>query len=222
MIIVKIWWEDVETIFYVVWSRDWDPIKRKAQPEEVVRVGRLGERVCRSGERNKELELKKLKRKGTERFIGTQKIRPEAQEERQLRFVGTQKIRPEAQVNRQKRFIGTQRIRPGAQVNRHQRFIGTHRIRPEAQVSSTLEEGKLSQAYPDSSRLIGLRLKLEYSLDAQAVRISRRLQGLEPEENIAMIKQETQTKMGEYHFQPFRNPSIFTGERNQNPEKWLK
>ncbi|UYV84721.1 hypothetical protein LAZ67_X003197 [Cordylochernes scorpioides] len=28
--------------------------------------------------------------------------------------------------------------------------------------------------------------------------------------------------MGEYHFQPFRNPSIFTGERNQNPEKWLK
>ncbi|UYV71900.1 hypothetical protein LAZ67_9000991, partial [Cordylochernes scorpioides] len=37
-----------------------------------------------------------------------------------------------------------------------------------------------------------------------------------------MIKQETQTKMGEYHFQPFRNPSIFTGERNQNPEKWLK
>ncbi|UYV73374.1 K02A2.6-like [Cordylochernes scorpioides] len=65
-------------------------------------------------------------------------------------------------------------------------------------------------------------LKLEYSLDAQAVRRSRRLQGLEPEENIAMIKQETQTKMGEYHFQPFRNPSIFTGERNQNPEKWLK
>ncbi|UYV84377.1 hypothetical protein LAZ67_X001970 [Cordylochernes scorpioides] len=46
--------------------------------------------------------------------------------------------------------------------------------------------------------------------------------GLEPQENIAMIKQETQTKMGEYHFQPFRNPSIFTGERNQNPEKWLK
>ncbi|UYV78077.1 hypothetical protein LAZ67_16000034, partial [Cordylochernes scorpioides] len=37
-----------------------------------------------------------------------------------------------------------------------------------------------------------------------------------------MIKQETQKKMGEYHFQPFRNPSIFTGERNQNPEKWLK
>ncbi|UYV81543.1 hypothetical protein LAZ67_20001490, partial [Cordylochernes scorpioides] len=64
--------------------------------------------------------------------------------------------------------------------------------------------------------------KLEYSLDAQAVRRSRRLQGLEPEEKIAMIKQETQTKMGEYHFQPFRNPSIFTGERNQNPEKWLK
>ncbi|UYV64396.1 hypothetical protein LAZ67_3000523 [Cordylochernes scorpioides] len=63
---------------------------------------------------------------------------------------------------------------------------------------------------------------LEYSLDAQAVRRSRRLQGLEPQENIAMIKQETQTKMGEYHFQPFRNPSIFTGERNQNPEKWLK
>ncbi|UYV71143.1 hypothetical protein LAZ67_8001868, partial [Cordylochernes scorpioides] len=31
-----------------------------------------------------------------------------------------------------------------------------------------------------------------------------------------------QKKMGEYHFQPFRNPSIFTGERNQNPEKWLK
>ncbi|UYV69577.1 hypothetical protein LAZ67_6004008, partial [Cordylochernes scorpioides] len=53
-------------------------------------------------------------------------------------------------------------------------------------------------------------------------RRSRRLQGLEPQENIAMIKQETQTKMGEYHFQPFRNPSIFTGERNQNPEKWLK
>ncbi|UYV77009.1 hypothetical protein LAZ67_14002807, partial [Cordylochernes scorpioides] len=51
---------------------------------------------------------------------------------------------------------------------------------------------------------------------------SRRLQGLVPQENIAMIKQETQTKMGEYHFQPFRNPSIFTGERNQNPEKWLK
>ncbi|UYV60240.1 hypothetical protein LAZ67_1000522 [Cordylochernes scorpioides] len=64
--------------------------------------------------------------------------------------------------------------------------------------------------------------KLEYSLDAKAVRISRRLQGLEPQENIAMIKQETQTKMGEYHFQPFRNPSIFTGECNQNPEKWLK
>ncbi|UYV73669.1 ASPRV1 [Cordylochernes scorpioides] len=64
--------------------------------------------------------------------------------------------------------------------------------------------------------------KLEYSLAAQAVRRSRRLQGLEPQENIAMIKQETQTKMGEYHFQPFRNPSIFTGERNQNPEKWLK
>ncbi|UYV64934.1 ASPRV1 [Cordylochernes scorpioides] len=64
--------------------------------------------------------------------------------------------------------------------------------------------------------------ELEYSLDAQAVRRSRRLQGLEPQENIAMIKQETQTKMGEYHFQPFRNPSIFTGERNQNPEKWLK
>ncbi|UYV65600.1 hypothetical protein LAZ67_3004808, partial [Cordylochernes scorpioides] len=55
-----------------------------------------------------------------------------------------------------------------------------------------------------------------------AVRRSRRLQGLEPQENIAMIKQETQKKMGEYHFQPFRNPSIFTGERNQNPEKWLK
>ncbi|UYV71888.1 hypothetical protein LAZ67_9000886 [Cordylochernes scorpioides] len=36
---------------------------------------------------------------------------------------------------------------------------------------------------------------LEYSLDAQAVRRSRRLQGLEPQENIAMIKQETQTKM---------------------------
>ncbi|UYV64450.1 hypothetical protein LAZ67_3000767, partial [Cordylochernes scorpioides] len=51
---------------------------------------------------------------------------------------------------------------------------------------------------------------------------SRRLQRLEPEENIAMINQETQTKMSEYHFQPFRNPSIFTGERNQNPEKWLK
>ncbi|UYV60503.1 hypothetical protein LAZ67_1001342 [Cordylochernes scorpioides] len=64
--------------------------------------------------------------------------------------------------------------------------------------------------------------KLEYSLAAQAVRRSRRLQGLEPEENIAMVKQETQTKMGAYHFQPFRNPSIFTGERNQNPEKWLK
>ncbi|UYV65000.1 hypothetical protein LAZ67_3002751 [Cordylochernes scorpioides] len=58
------------------------------------------------------------------------------------------------------------------------------------------------------------RNKLEYSLDAQAVRRSRRLQGLEPEENIAMVKQETQTKMGEYHFQPYRNPSIFTGERN--------
>ncbi|UYV60151.1 THSD4 [Cordylochernes scorpioides] len=68
----------------------------------------------------------------------------------------------------------------------------------------------------------GTRNKLEYSLAAQAVRRSRRLQGLEPQENIAMIKQETQTKMGEYHFQPFRNPSIFTGERNQNPEKWLK
>ncbi|UYV64970.1 hypothetical protein LAZ67_3002596 [Cordylochernes scorpioides] len=64
--------------------------------------------------------------------------------------------------------------------------------------------------------------KLEYSLDAQAVRRSRRLQGLEPEENISMVKQETQTKMGQYHFQPFRNPSIFTGERNKNPEKWLK
>ncbi|UYV64680.1 K02A2.6-like, partial [Cordylochernes scorpioides] len=37
-----------------------------------------------------------------------------------------------------------------------------------------------------------------------------------------MVKQETQTKMGQYHFQSFRNPSIFTGERNQNPEKWLK
>ncbi|UYV64560.1 K02A2.6-like [Cordylochernes scorpioides] len=65
-------------------------------------------------------------------------------------------------------------------------------------------------------------LKLEYSLDAQAIKRSRRLQRLEPEENIAMVNQETQTKMSEYHFQPFRNPSIFTGERNQNPEKWLK
>ncbi|UYV63498.1 hypothetical protein LAZ67_2004313 [Cordylochernes scorpioides] len=37
-----------------------------------------------------------------------------------------------------------------------------------------------------------------------------------------MVNQETQTKISEYHFQPFRNPSIFTGERNQNPEKWLK
>ncbi|UYV76762.1 hypothetical protein LAZ67_14001971 [Cordylochernes scorpioides] len=64
--------------------------------------------------------------------------------------------------------------------------------------------------------------KLEYSLDAQAIRRSRRLQRLEPEENIAMVNQETQTKMSEYHFQPFRNPFIFTGERNQNPEKWLK
>ncbi|UYV75641.1 hypothetical protein LAZ67_13000826, partial [Cordylochernes scorpioides] len=59
-------------------------------------------------------------------------------------------------------------------------------------------------------------------LPYNSVRRSRRLQGLEPQENIAMIKQETQKKMGEYHFQPFRNPSIFTGERNQNPEKWLK
>ncbi|UYV65636.1 hypothetical protein LAZ67_3004918 [Cordylochernes scorpioides] len=79
------------------------------------------------------------------------------------------------------------------------------------------KDGLLLKAKEESGRV-----KLEYSLAAQAVRRSRRLQGLEPQENIAMIKQETQTKMGEYHFQPFRNPSIFTGERNQNPEKWLK
>ncbi|UYV78578.1 hypothetical protein LAZ67_16002052 [Cordylochernes scorpioides] len=63
-------------------------------------------------------------------------------------------------------------------------------------------------------------LTLDYPLAAQAVRRSRRLQGLEPKKTIAMVKQETQTQIGEYHFQPFRNPSIFTGEHNQNPEKW--
>ncbi|UYV63781.1 hypothetical protein LAZ67_2005600 [Cordylochernes scorpioides] len=65
-------------------------------------------------------------------------------------------------------------------------------------------------------------VKLDYPLAAQAVRRIRRLQGLELQENLAMVKQETQTQMGEYHFQSFRNPSIFTGEHNQNPEKWLK
>ncbi|UYV72130.1 ASPRV1 [Cordylochernes scorpioides] len=78
----------------------------------------------------------------------------------------------------------------------------------------------LSRAFLQEEEEIDQRL--DYPLAAQAVRRSRRLQGVEHQENIAMVEQETQTQKGEYYFQPFRNPSIFTGEHNQNPEKWLK
>ncbi|UYV69751.1 hypothetical protein LAZ67_7000606 [Cordylochernes scorpioides] len=99
----------------------------------------------------------------------------------------------------------------------HDSFIETYLT-----ISSDIHLPMLSEVQQTRAPTYMPPKKLEYSLAAQAVRRSRRLQGLEPQENIAMIKQETQTKMGEYHFQPFRNPSIFTGERNQNPEKWLK
>ncbi|UYV73436.1 hypothetical protein LAZ67_10003217 [Cordylochernes scorpioides] len=65
-------------------------------------------------------------------------------------------------------------------------------------VSDRLDAEALHQLPPEVSPPLPTTKepKLEYSLAAQAVRRSRRLQGLEPQENIAMVKQETQTKIG--------------------------
>ncbi|UYV70237.1 hypothetical protein LAZ67_7002256 [Cordylochernes scorpioides] len=107
------------------------------------------------------------------------------------------------------------------------RYFGPYKvIKKISDVTYEVEAfGKSDKRRKERDTVHILRMKPYYDPSRQEDSSSEdnsTLQGLEPEENIAMVKQETQTKMGQYHFQPFRNPSIFTGERNQNPEKWLK
>ncbi|UYV66998.1 hypothetical protein LAZ67_4003622, partial [Cordylochernes scorpioides] len=64
--------------------------------------------------------------------------------------------------------------------------------------------------------------KLDHPFAAQAIRRSRRIQGLNPLEYSKMQHEGRETPQGEYHFKPIRNPSIFSGEPGQSSEKWLK
>ncbi|UYV60582.1 hypothetical protein LAZ67_1001590 [Cordylochernes scorpioides] len=64
--------------------------------------------------------------------------------------------------------------------------------------------------------------KLDHPFATQATRRSRRIQGLNPLEYSKMQHEERETPQGEYHFKHIRNPSIFSGEPGQSPEKWLK
>ncbi|UYV63096.1 hypothetical protein LAZ67_2003113 [Cordylochernes scorpioides] len=107
---------------------------------------------------------------------------------------------------------------------KHRKIRDTvHVLRMKPYLDPLLQE-EISDSTPNEELVLKQRFSDPEPISGPVTRSrARRTQiGLEPQENIAMIKQETQTKMGEYHFQPFRNPSIFTGERNQNPEKWLK
>ncbi|UYV69302.1 K02A2.6-like [Cordylochernes scorpioides] len=63
---------------------------------------------------------------------------------------------------------------------------------------------------------------LDHPVAAQAIRRSRRIQGLNPLEYSKMQQEGRETPQGEYHFKPIRNPSIFSGEPGQSSEKWLK
>ncbi|UYV74416.1 hypothetical protein LAZ67_11003491, partial [Cordylochernes scorpioides] len=64
--------------------------------------------------------------------------------------------------------------------------------------------------------------KLDHPFAAQAIRRSRRIQGLNPLEYSKMQHEGRETPQGEYHFKHIRNPSIFSGEPGQSSEKWLK
>ncbi|UYV65155.1 K02A2.6-like [Cordylochernes scorpioides] len=67
-----------------------------------------------------------------------------------------------------------------------------------------------------------LLIKLDHPFAAQAIRRSRRIQGLNPLEYSKMQHEGRETPQGEYHFKHIRNPSIFSGEPGQSSEKWLK
>ncbi|UYV61758.1 hypothetical protein LAZ67_1006359, partial [Cordylochernes scorpioides] len=64
--------------------------------------------------------------------------------------------------------------------------------------------------------------KLDHPFAAQAIRRSRRIQGLNPLEYSKMQHEGRETPQGEYYFKHIRNPSIFSGEPGQSSEKWLK
>ncbi|UYV72561.1 hypothetical protein LAZ67_9003705, partial [Cordylochernes scorpioides] len=66
------------------------------------------------------------------------------------------------------------------------------------------------------------RGELDHPFAAQAIRRSRRIQGLNPLEYSKMQQEGRETPQGEYHFKHIRNPSIFSGEPGQSSEKWLK
>ncbi|UYV79019.1 hypothetical protein LAZ67_17000657, partial [Cordylochernes scorpioides] len=75
---------------------------------------------------------------------------------------------------------------------------------------------------PPPPQLAGIVIRLDHPFAAQAIRRSRRIQGLNPLEYSKMQHEERETPQGEYHFKNIRNPSIFSGEPGQSPEKWLK
>ncbi|UYV82248.1 hypothetical protein LAZ67_21001456 [Cordylochernes scorpioides] len=78
---------------------------------------------------------------------------------------------------------------------------------------------------PGLSNFILVEIKLDHLYVAQAVRRSRRIQGLEALEEKNKTEQAIQVSIGRQIFQPFRNPSVFFfffGEPGHNPEKWLK
>ncbi|UYV84069.1 hypothetical protein LAZ67_X001057 [Cordylochernes scorpioides] len=60
------------------------------------------------------------------------------------------------------------------------------------------------------------------SEDAVDILEGELIQGLNPLEYSKMQHEGRETPQGEYHFKHIRNPSIFSGEPGQSPEKWLK
>ncbi|UYV77391.1 hypothetical protein LAZ67_15000828 [Cordylochernes scorpioides] len=92
-----------------------------------------------------------------------------------------------------------------------------------SQATLTGARSRTSGLRVEASSSMGNRFhKLDHPFAAQAIRRSRRIQGLNPLEYSKMQQEGRETPQGEYHFKPIRNPSIFSGELGQSSEKWFE